>query len=275
MIGRVLGPGDLEVAQRLCARDPVKHCFVASRLDLGVLSPGTPGELWGYPADEPRALLHVGANCVPVETDAEARAAFVEDLGAYRPFVSIVGQADEALALFEAVGARWGASYRRARAIRENQPLMAIDHPALVDADPRVKPVTMADFESYFDAAVAMYAEELGESPLLTNPVGYRAYVGGLVDTYRAFGLVEDGEVVFKADVGCLGGGVAQIQGVWVRPDRRGQGLAAPAMAALTNALVTSGFVASLYVNDFNAPAIATYLRCGYRIVDSFASVLY
>ena len=85
-----------------------------------------------------------------------------------------------------------------------------------------------------FAGAVAVYAGELGGGPLVANPRGYRSYVRGLVESGRAFGIVEDDEVVFKADIGAVGGGVAQVQGVWLRPDQRGRGLAAPAMAAVS-----------------------------------------
>lgn len=275
MISRVLDESDADRVRELCASDPVGHCFVASRVDAGVLAPGTSGELWGYPAARPRSLLHVGANCVPVAVDAEARAAFVEDLGRHRPFVSIVGEAREALALHEDLAARWGAAYRRCRVVRERQPLMRADRPGPVAADPRVQPIAMRWFDSYFEGAVAMYTEELEESPLVTNPGGYRSHVARLVREGRAFGIVEDNEVIFKADIGAVGAGVAQVQGVWVRPDRRGRGIAAPAMAAVTNRLLARGLVASLYVNDFNAPALATYRRCGYATVGLFASVLY
>ena len=91
----------------------------------------------------------------------------------------------------------------------------------------------------------------------------------------RAFGIVENGEVIFKADVGAAGQGVSQVQGVWVDRRLRGRGLAAPAMAAVTNAIIGSGRVAALYVNDFNAPALATYRRCGYTERGVFTTVLY
>ena len=83
------------------------------------------------------------------------------------------------------------------------------------------------------------------------------------------------GEVLFKADLGAVGGGVAQVQGVWVAPKIRGRGLAAPAMATVTNTVVRSGRTASLYVHDFNTPAIATYRRCGYTDRGTFTTVLY
>ena len=275
MEARLLGPSDADRVRELCSADPVRHCFVASRVDAGVLDPRQPGELWGHPAAAPRSLLHVGANCVPVATDAAARAAFVTRLGPHRPFVSIVGPQQEALALLDGLRHRWGAVYGRTRLVRERQPLMVLEGESPLAGDPRVQPLTLQHLDSYFAAAVAMYTEELGESPLVANPRGYRSYVRGLIESGRAFGIVEDDEVVFKADIGAVGGGVAQVQGVWLRPDQRGRGLAAPAMAAVSNRVTGRGLAASLYVNDFNGPAIATYLRCGYREVGAFASVLY
>jgi predicted GNAT family acetyltransferase len=45
------------------------------------------------------------------------------------------------------------------------------------------------------------------------------------------------------------------------------------AVVALAMASVSP--VVSLYVNDFNAPARATYLRAGFREVGEFMSVLF
>jgi uncharacterized protein len=68
---------------------------------------------------------------------------------------------------------------------------------------------------------------------------------------------------------------VGQIQGVWVHPDRRGQGLAAAATAAVVVQLQRMGRIASLYVNAYNQPARAAYRRVGFTQVGSFATVLF
>lgn len=271
---RVLGDADLDAVRALLADDPVLNVFIASRVDAGVLSGGA-GELWGYPGDRVRCLLHVGANLVPSGTDEAARAAFVRSVGPHRGFSAIVGRRDEAVPLWEGLSRAWGEPFSRARIVRERQPVMATSSRAPIAADPRVGRVGLDHFDSYFEAAVDMYTEELGEDPLATNPSGYRRYVRRLMEEGRAFGVVEDSRVIFKADLGAVGGGVAQVQGVWVHPRLRGQGLAAPAMAAVTNAIVDAGRTASLYVNDFNAPAIATYRRCGYTDRGVFTTVLY
>ncbi|HEV2086880.1 MAG TPA: GNAT family N-acetyltransferase, partial [Cryptosporangiaceae bacterium] len=68
----------------------------------------------------------------------------------------------------------------------------------------------------------------------------------------------------------------AQVQGVWVRPDRRGEGIATRAMATVVAAaLESTAPIVSLYVNDYNAPARAVYARCGFTRVGTFATVLF
>jgi hypothetical protein len=104
----------------------------------------------------------------------------------------------------------------------------------------------------------------------------YRARVRELVEAGRAYVRVENGEVVFKAEVGTAVHGVCQIQGVWVNPRYRRQGLAAPGMAAVV-ALARDHVapVVSLYVNDYNHAARAVYERVGFRQVGEFGSVLF
>jgi predicted GNAT family acetyltransferase len=80
---------------------------------------------------------------------------------------------------------------------------------------------------------------------------------------------------VFKADVGSVALGVAQIQGVWLAPSWRGQGFAEPAMAAVVETVLSEiAPTATLYVNDFNAPARATYRQIGFTEIGTFATVL-
>lgn len=275
MRSRVLDQGDRALVTRLLDADPVGNCFVASRVDAGVLRHDGQGELWGYPAHAPRSLLHVGANVVPVDADDEALDAFAADLGGWRSFVALVGPVDVAFGLWNRLVDVWPEVYEHARVVRARQLLMACATPSRVEADPRVRPATASDFESYLAGAVHMYREELEEDPLATNPVGYRTYVRSLIDRGVAYAIVEDGRVIFKADLGAVSARVAQVQGVWVSPDLRGRGISVPAMAAVTNAIIEQGRVASLYVNDFNKPAIASYRRVGYEVVGELASVLF
>ncbi|MGZ4591901.1 MAG: GNAT family N-acetyltransferase, partial [Actinomycetes bacterium] len=67
-----------------------------------------------------------------------------------------------------------------------------------------------------------------------------------------------------------------QVQGVWVAPELRGRGLSVPGMATVVNeSLRTIAPVVSLYVNDYNAAARATYRRVGLTDRGTFMSVLF
>jgi predicted GNAT family acetyltransferase len=82
--------------------------------------------------------------------------------------------------------------------------------------------------------------------------------------------------VVFKAPVGSVSCPGALVPGVWVDPLGRGQALAAPAMAAVVEAALRDNApIVSLYVNDYNARAIAVYEKVGFERVGTFATILF
>jgi predicted GNAT family acetyltransferase len=141
--------------------------------------------------------------------------------------------------------------------------------------DPEVRQVRPDELDAYLVAAVDMFIGEVGVDPRLGD--GGRAYrrrVASLIAAGRAWARFERGEVVFKAEVGSQSPTVGQIQGVWVHPDRRGQGLGSSGTAMLAGVIVGTGRIASLYVNDFNAVARAAYERVGFTQAGTFATVL-
>jgi predicted GNAT family acetyltransferase len=272
---RILTYADTPLVRQLLARDPIANVFVSSRIDAGVLNPIAPGLVYGAPADAPTALLHLGANLVPVADDLEPIPAFVEAAGRRRTCQSIVGPSWLALPLWDALSRRWGRAYSDVREVRRRQPLMVIDQPPTVAPDPRVQRISADDFESYFAASVAMYTEEVGVDPGAGKESTYRSYCRWLVSEGRAFGIIENGRVIFKSDIGAASGQVAQIQGVWLDPELRGRGISIPAMAAVVEYVLAEYDQACLYVNDFNTPAVRSYLRVGFEQVGELATVLY
>lgn len=274
---RVLGRADLPAAIRVLSARPVENVFVASRVRAAGLDPASLGcPVWGYERDGVlRALCHAGSNLVPVGAGPEALAAWTEFAGPQRMCASIIGPSDVAMSLWQRLGERWGPAWSQARDVRPHQPVMAIEQEPAVAPDPRVRRVTLDQWDAYTDAAVKMYTEEIGVSPVQGNPAGYRFYVRQLITSGRAFGIFEGGRAVFKADLGSVSGTVSQVQGVWLDPELRGQGLAAPAMAAVVQMARSVVPTVSLYVNDYNRPARATYARVGFTQVGEFATIHY
>ena len=273
---RLLDDHDRAAALALCDTDPVANVFVASRIRAFGLEPARLGaQIWGFePGGQLTSLCYAGANLVPVQATAAAVTAFAERaLRQGRRCSSLVGPSAAVGPLWDLLRPQWGP----ARDVRAAQPLMAIGGPAEIADDPAVRRVRSDEIDILLPASIAMFTEEVGVSPLTGDGgAAYRARVGELVRAGRAFARIEDGRVIFKAEVGAATPQACQVQGVWVRPEFRGQGLAAPGMAAVvTLARKSIAPVVSLYVNDFNAPARATYRRAGFHEVGEFTSVLF
>ena len=273
---RVLGDRDRPELLELCAADSVANVFLAERLtNRAPLARG--GQVWGY--YERGRLLSAcwsGANLVLVEATPAAVDAFAaRALDQGRRCSSIFGPADPTLALWARLQPFWS----RPRDVRPNQPLMAMTGDAVVPADPAVRLGNDHDLPALVPACVAMFTEVVGYSPLeVDGGWAYRARVMQLVTTGRSFVRTGStgGQIAFKAEIGAVSAQVAQIQGVWVDPIWRGQGLAAPAMASVVN--LTRRHVVptvSLYVNDFNHRALAVYRKVGFTQVGTFATVLF
>lgn len=273
---RLLDDRDRAAALALCDTDPVANVFVASRIRAFGLEPGRLGaQIWGFePGGQLTALCYAGANLVPVQAAQAAVTAFAERaLRQGRRCSSLVGPSAAVAQLWGLLRPHWGP----ARDVRAAQPLMAIDGPPEIAVDPAVRRVRSDEIDVLLPASIAMFTEEVGVSPLSGDGgAAYRARVSELVRAGRAFARIEDGRVIFKAEVGAATPQACQVQGVWVRPEFRGQGLAAPGMAAVVNEARRSiSPVVSLYVNDFNTPARAAYRRAGFREVGEFMSVLF
>ena len=124
-------------------------------------------------------------------------------------------------------------------------------------------------------AAAHMFEGEIGYPPYTGSGTAYRSALLALIDRGHTYVVVEDGQVIFKADVGSLALGCAQLQGVWLAPHLRGRGLAVGLMASVVEqVMATRAPWVTLYVNDFNASARATYAKVGFDEVGSFATVL-
>ena len=273
---RQLGEPERAAVEQVLDRDPYAGAQVAERVAAhGLNWWRSDGRIFGYGSGRRvESLIWSGAHLVPVCATSAATVAFADMLGAEpRICSSIIGRSDAVLDLWNRLGGHWG----RARDVRPNQPLLVADHDPPIAADPAVRLVRPSEVDQLFPAAVSMYTEEVGVSPLLDDGGrGYRRRIAELVKGKRAYARFAADRVVFKAELAIVTRRTAQVQGVWVDPEFRGRGLAAPAMAAVVrDALHRVAPTVSLYVNDYNAPARRVYARCGFMSAGSFATVLF
>jgi len=274
---RALDAHSIDLVKILIEQDPVRHCFLAARLEQTKQSKFRPSypDLLGYFDDgNLKSVLMTGANIVPVNTSLIARQEFATVLNrSGRRSSSIVGPAEEVLDLWSRVSASWGP----AREVRGNQPVLSMRSNSSVEIDHDVRYSNLSDLEDLVPACIAMFTEEVGISPTINGGGNaYRNRISELVSSRRSFVKYLGSELVFKAEIGTVGAGVAQIQGVWVKPEHRGKGISVSAMAAVVKLVLADvAPVVSLYVNDYNEVALKTYRSVGFEQVDTFATVLF
>ncbi|GAA0457794.1 N-acetyltransferase GCN5 [Paractinoplanes deccanensis] len=273
---RQLGESERASVEKILDRDPFAGAQIAERVAAhGLNWWRSDGRIFGYgPGRRVESIIWSGAHLVPLCATPPATAAFADMLGAEpRICSSIIGRSEQVLDLWDRLGGHWG----KARDVRPNQPLLVADRDPVVPPDPEVRLVRPGEVDQLFPAAVSMYTEEVGVSPLLDDGGrGYRRRIAELVKGKRAYARFVGDRVIFKAELAIVTRRTTQVQGVWVDPEFRGRGLAAPAMAAVVrDALRRVAPTVSLYVNDYNAPARRVYARCGFVSAGSFATVLF
>ncbi len=276
VVVRVLGGGDTGQLLALAHRDAVANVFILSHLETaGTASPTAGGAsiLGVFDGETLLGACWAGANLVPIELAPDL--AGLVAMAAHRSgrrYASIFGPAETVLAIHAALEQLGQVAHE----VRDHQPLLTISGAPAVRPEPALGFGQLADFDKILPACAAMFEEEVGYSPYLGGREYYSRRVRSLVRQGHSLVHVNaEGQVVFKAELGAVTQEVTQVQGVWMNPDFRGLGLSAGYMAAVVVLAQTLAPVTSLYVNDFNAKARATYDRVGFRQVGTFATVLF
>jgi ribosomal protein S18 acetylase RimI-like enzyme len=265
---RPIGREDQPLALEALDRNPVRDVFIASRiLHDGALTSLGPSPLWGaFDHDDLRGLLHVGPNLVPATDDEEACEALATAAGGLYPTRMVVGERRTVELLWSLIG----PGFPVPREVRRRQFVYAVDPERLV-RDPHgwapgiARLAERSDEDRVLKLSAAMYTEEMGENPMARDPDGYRRRVRMLITRGWTYVYEAGGKLQFKMDVGCASNRTAQIQGVYVPPDLRGHGVGTTAMSACCGLAFGRHPNLSLYVNDFNIPAVALYERIGFE----------
>ena len=293
-----LSPEDYPAAAAIMDQAPLETVLMRGWLDAGPDRLARGQRFLGlyHGGNHLQAVCWSGANIIPWGFDTAGLELLARRLSRTRIMAnSIVGAADQVLGLWERVQ----RYFRQPREVRPHQLSMvwqgsrgdggvcpsgkagvgAVQSHAGINRINRVRPAFPQEFDLVLPASVAMFTEELGYDPTESGGA-YAQRARELVAAERTF--VQIGRdwhgaarLEFKADIGALAGGVAQIQGVYVPPELRGQGIASAGMAAVA-AQVSARYQAQvhLYVNDFNLPAVRAYEKAGFVTAGEYATVL-
>jgi predicted GNAT family acetyltransferase len=124
---------------------------------------------------------------------------------------------------------------------------------------------TLRDLDQLVPACAAMHREEVGIDPLERDATGYRERIRELVEKKRSVIHTVEGVIVTKCEYSALTPDTAQLMGVWTHPNYRRRGLSREFLREVCGHLLHKGKTVTLFVNDFNRPAIALYESLGFH----------
>lgn len=164
------------------------------------------------------------------------------------------------------------------RFVRERQLVMAVDRVRLKGDGGNVAVHVRLAGADDVASVVASFAQtiehELGYDPRRTSP-DFASGVRAMIERNYWWVAELAGRLCFFCHVGPWSERTAQLQGIWTPPALRGKGLATAALAGICDALLDDFPTLSLYVNDFNEPAVALYERVGFEPVSEFQTILF
>ncbi len=166
--------------------------------------------------------------------------------------------------------------HRPARAYRERQFVMSVERSSLRGTRDSVltRPAQPNEWRSVASSSAHVIEHELGFDPRTTS-VTFDEDIRRTIDR----GLWYVGEhaktLCFFCNIGPYTEHTVQLQGIWTPPELRGSGFATHALYGICATLLDRVPTISLYVNDFNEPAVALYDRVGFRTIGEFSTILF
>ena len=125
---------------------------------------------------------------------------------------------------------------------------------------------TLDDLMLVMPVHAAMAYEESGINPLDVDLGGFRMRCARRIEHGRVWVLVEDGNLVFKADVASETPGCTYVEGVYVEPASRQRGHGLRCLSHLGRTLLAGSEAVCALVNEQNLVAQSLFLRAGYKL---------
>ncbi len=260
-----------EVLEFLGAR-PLHTVILAGWIrDNGLVSPRNRGTFYGC-RDVDGRLVGVAliGHYTQIETDSDVvLAAFAGQVRAYAHIHMIMGEADKVRQLWQ----RCAQSGHVSRTVFHE--LMFVQRQPLELLAPvaGLRPATRADLELVASAHADLAESESGINPLVVDPVGFRARTARRVAQGRVWVWIEQGRLIFKADIVSDTPAAIYLEGIYVDETVRGCGYGLRCLSQLSRVLLSRAEVLCLLVNEQNHVAQAFYRRLGFKLHSRYESI--
>jgi uncharacterized protein len=132
---------------------------------------------------------------------------------------------------------------------------------------------TKDDLKLIVPVHAQMAFEETRVNPLENDPLGFRMRCERRIEQGRTWVWIENGRLIFKAEVVAETPEAAYLEGVYVNPEDRFKGYGVRCVSQLTRTLLERTSSVCLFVNEQNRRAQAMYKKAGYSLRACYDSI--
>lgn len=264
----VLGEADRDEVLRFLKARPVHTVVMTSFInDNGLESELNRGRFYGYRNNE--GTLE-GVALIGHSTLLEARSD-----EALRAFAHIAKSSETPVHLIMSSGSQadrfwtYFSDGLRAPRLSCNELLFEVAFPYLVkDCKWEIRNATADELEQVAEAQAEVALIESGVCPLERDREGFLARVLRRIEQGRVFVVVEDGKLLFKADIIAETDDCIYLEGVYVAPEDRGRGIGSSCLARLNLQLFERAQNICLLSNVDHVGAHKSFTKAGFRNTD-------
>lgn len=130
----------------------------------------------------------------------------------------------------------------------------------------RLRLAEAEDLKLLLPVHAGMACDESGVDPTVVNAAGFSQRYARRIEQGRTWVSMEDGKLLFKAEVVSETPETTYIEGVWVNPEARRRGYGRSCMSQLARMLLWRTKSLCLSVNDENEAARAFFKQSGYHL---------
>jgi uncharacterized protein len=132
---------------------------------------------------------------------------------------------------------------------------------------------TLAELELVAPVQAQLAFAESGINPLNIDPRGFVRRCRRRIEQGRTWVIVEDGKLIFKADVISRTSEVNYLEGIWICEERRATGCGLRFMSDLVRRLLEETKSVCLFVNETNRLAQNFYRKCGFHFRATYETI--
>ena len=129
-----------------------------------------------------------------------------------------------------------------------------------------LRPATLADLENVIKVNSEMAIAESGNDPLKRDPEGFRYRTARRIERGRNWIWMEDGKLLFKADIIAETPQVVYLEGIYVDPNERGKGYGSMGLSQLGRKLLQRAGSVCLTLNASKEKTKNFYGKAGFTL---------